>query len=161
MMSGSQNIFLISFRDQKKILPYAYNTFDLMINRLTRVDMLDLADIIIKLPLQKVMLIEGKHYLFAHSMTSDPSGQESKEYYLKRNHDYESFLLEGVEGYISRCGHTPTGNILWNKEKNLYMDEYQKSIWHNPKENVYLLDCGCGLPGGRLACICLETGERF
>jgi uncharacterized coiled-coil DUF342 family protein len=28
------------------------------------------------------------------------------------------------------CGHTPTGNILW-KDKNLYMDEYQKLLDQN------------------------------
>ena len=40
-------------------------------------------------------------------------------------------------------------------------DDYQSSVWVNGKENVLLLDCGCGLAGGRLAAICLETGERF
>lgn len=93
-------------------------------------------------------------------MTSYPSISESNEYYLMGNYDYDAFLFDGIDGYISMCGHTPTGNVLW-KDENLYLDEYQKSIWHNQKENVYLLDCGYGLPGGRLACICLETGERF
>lgn len=153
--------FSKSERKQKKMLPYAYNTFDLMVNRLTRVDMLDLADTIMKLPLQKDMVIDNKHYLFAHAMTSYPFEPESKEYYLMGNYDYDSFLFDGIEGYISMCGHTPTGNILWNKERNLYMDEYQKSIWHNPKENVYLLDCGSGFGTGRLACLCIETGERY
>lgn len=27
--------------------------------------------------------------------------------------------------------------------------------------SVSMMDCGCGLPNGRLAGICLETGERF
>lgn len=146
---------------QKKMLPYTYNTFDLMISRLTRVDMLNLADIIMKLPVQKDMVIDDKRYLLAHAMTSYPLVPESSEYYLMGNYDYDSFLLDGIEGYISMCGHTPTGNILWNKEQNLYMDEYQKSIWHNQKENVYLLDCGCGFGTGRLACMCIETGERY
>ena len=152
--------FSKSERKQKKMLPYAYNTFDLMVNRFTRVDMLDLADTIMKLPLQKVMEINNKCYLFAHAMTSYPLVPESSEYYLMGNYDYDSFLFDGVEGYISMCGHMPTCNIIW-KDKNLYMDEYQKSIWHNPKENVYLLDCGCGFATGRLACMCIETGERY
>lgn len=42
-----------------------------------------------------------------------------------------------------------------------YLDEERHSIWRNNKENVYLLDCGCGFAGGKLACICLETGECF
>lgn len=98
---------------------------------------------------------------FTRAMTSYPAVLESNEYYLMGNCEYDSFLLDGIEGYISMCGHIPTGNILWNKERNLYMDEYQKSIWHNPKENVYLLDCVCGFGTGRLACMCIETGERY
>ena len=152
--------FSKSERKQKKMLPYSYNTFDLMVNRLARVDMLDLADIIMKLPVQKDMVIDDKRYLFAHAMTSYPSISESSEYYLMGNYDYDAFLLDGIDGYISMCGHTPTGNVLW-KDRNLYMDECQKSIWHNPKENVYLLDCGCGFGTGRLACLCIETGERY
>ena len=152
--------FSKSERKKKKMCPYSYNSFDLMRHRLTEVDMLDIADIIMKLPVQKDMVIDDKHYLFAHAMTSYPSISESNEYYLMGNYDYDAFLFDGIDGYISMCGHTPTGNVLW-KDENLYLDEYQKSIWHNQKENVYLLDCGCGLPGGRLACICLETGERF
>lgn len=153
--------FSKSERKQKKMSPYAYNTFELMAHQLTGVDMLDLADIIMKLPVQKDMVIDNKRYLFAHAMTSYPTVPEASEYYLMGNYDYDSFLLDGIEGYISMCGHTPTGNILWHKERNLYMDEYQKSIWHNPKENVYLFDCGCGFGTGRLACMCIETGERY
>lgn len=35
------------------------------------------------------------------------------------------------------------------------------SVWQNEVGNLCMMDCGCGLSGGRLACICLETGERF
>ena len=45
--------------------------------------------------------------------------------------------------------------------KGRYLDEESNSIWLNEQENVYIMDCGCGLPNGRLAGICLETGERF
>ncbi len=152
-------IISLNQKESKKMLPYSYNTFDLIVNRLTRVDMLDLADIIMKLPVQKDMVIDNKRYLFAHAMTSYPSIPESSEYYLMGNYDYDSFLLDGIEGYISMCGHTPTGNILW-KDKNLYLDEYQNSIWHNPKENVYLFDCGCGFSAGRLACMCIDIDVR-
>lgn len=36
-----------------------------------------------------------------------------------------------------------------------------KELKLNEKGNVYLLDCGSGFKGGRLACMCLETGQRF
>lgn len=45
--------------------------------------------------------------------------------------------------------------------KGRYLDEESSSIWLNEQENWYILDCGCGLPNGRLASICLENGERF
>lgn len=45
--------------------------------------------------------------------------------------------------------------------KGRYLDEESSSIWLNEQENVYILDCGCGLPNGRLASIFLENGERF
>ena len=45
--------------------------------------------------------------------------------------------------------------------KGRYLDEESSSIWLNEQENWYILDCGYGLPNGRLASICLENGERF
>ncbi len=36
-----------------------------------------------------------------------------------------------------------------------------RSVWRNEKGNVYMMDCGCGFADGRLACLCLESGERF
>ena len=47
------------------------------------------------------------------------------------------------------------------RRKNLYLDEAKESIWCNERKNVYLLDCGCGFSTGKLACLCIETGERY
>ena len=47
---------------------YWYNSFELMKDRLTPVDMLNLADLILELPLQVEREIDGKQYLFAHAM---------------------------------------------------------------------------------------------
>ena len=77
-----------------------------------------------------------------------------------RFYDIDSFFFEGIDGYISMCGHTPTDSIVWKKDRR-YLDEPGNSIWCNDRHNVYLLDCGCGFAGGRLACLCLETKERF
>lgn len=43
--------------------------------------------------------------------------------------------------------------------KNIFLCRNESDI--NDKENVYLMDSGCGFTGGKLACICLESGERF
>ena len=146
-------------RKRKRLIPYSYNSFELMKDRLTPVDMLNLADLILELPLQVEKEIDGKSYLFAHAMTFHPSIKEKSEYYFMGNHEYDSFLFDGVEGYISMCGHTPTGNLPFRND--LYLDTAKSSIWCNERKNVYLLDCGCGFCTGKLACFCIETGERF
>lgn len=148
-----------SERKKKKMIPYRYNSFELMKNRLTPVDMLDIADLILNLPLQVEKKIDGKNYLFAHAMTFHPDIKEKEEYYLMGNNNLDAFLLNGIDGYVSMCGHTSTDTVMWGKD--LYLDRPQKSIWRNNKGNVYLLDCGCGFGSGKLAGICIETGERF
>ena len=147
-------------RKRKKMLAYAYNSFDLLKQRMTEVDMLNLAEMIQKLPLQKEFEVEGKTFLCAHAMTSNPLVCQPNDYYMMGNYGMDAFFLGGIDGYISLCGHTPTCNLLWGN-KGKYLDEYMKTIWANEKKNMYLLDCGSGFAGGRLACMCLETGDRF
>lgn len=92
-------------------------------------------------------------------MTFHPDIKEKEEYCLMGNNNLDVFLLNGIDGYVSMCGHTSTDTVMWGKD--LYLDRPQKSIWRNNKGNVYLLDCGCGFGSGKLAGICIETGERF
>jgi predicted phosphodiesterase len=155
-----EKYFSVPERKRERMTAYGYNSFDLIKQRMTEVDMLNLADIIHGLPLQRCLSIDGKEYLFAHAMTSYPSLMEPNDYYMMGNWELDSFFLEGIEGYISVCGHTPTYNIVWKKDGR-YLGEYGNSIWVNEKENVFLLDCGCGFGSGKLACMCLETGECF
>lgn len=152
--------FSLSERKRKNMISYFYNSFNLMKQRMTETDMLNLADLIYDLPLQEMIDIDGKKFLLAHAMTSYPSIKEPDIYYMMGDWELETFFLSGIESYISLCGHTTTDSILW-KKGGRYLDEYMHSIWVNEKENVYLMDCGCGFAGGKLACICLENGERF
>ena len=147
-------------RKRCKLAPYHYNSFDLMKNRLSEVDMLDIAYLITKLPTQKYYEIEGKKYLFAHAMTSYPDIQ-SLDYFLMGTAELNSFFLDGIDGFISFVGHTPSANVIWKKGQGKFLDEDKKSIWTNKNENVYLMDCGCGFSAGKLACMCIETSERF
>ena len=147
-------------KQQKKMYPFMYNSFELMNARLTEMDMLYLANRIYTFPLQKELELDEKKYLFAHAMTSLPEVSQNRDYYLMGTYDFDVFLGDGMEGFISICGHTVTESVL-EHQKGMYLDEYKTSIWRNEKGNVYLLDCGCGFTGGRLACMCLETGERF
>ncbi len=148
-------------KHRKKMPAYHYNSFELMRQRLTEVDMLDIADLILGLPLQKELEIDGIKYLFAHAMTAHPNVHKSRDYYLMGNQIKYTFYVDGIEGYISMCGHTPTDNMTLKDRNHKYLDGDKNSIWKNEKGNVYLLDCGSGFASGRLACMCIETGERF
>lgn len=146
---------------RSSLRPYRYNSFDLMKDRLAEVDMLNLADLIMRLPLQVDIEIGSAKYLLAHAMTFDPSmGKQDDKIYLEGLGDMQAYWEHGVRGYASLVGHHDSGYQNGN-HLGRYLDEELNSIWLNKQRNVYMMDCGCGLPGGRLACICLETGERF
>lgn len=113
------------------------------------------------MPVQKDIEINGKRYLFAHAMTSHPGIPQSLSYYLMGTYELDAFFLEGIEGFISFVGHTPTSNVMWKHGQGKYLDEDKQSIWTNNDGNVFLMDCGCGFGSGKLACMCIETGERF
>lgn len=143
------------------LVPYHYNSFDLMKNRLTEVDLLDITDLIKKLPLQVEIEVGSKKYLLAHAMTFDPGGKNKpEELYMEGQVDIDGYLRDGVPGYVSIVGHMDT-SYMSSDHFGRYPDGKGGSIWINEKDNVIMLDCGCGLPGGKLACICLDTGERF
>lgn len=148
-----------SERKRKKIRDYEYNTFSLIKNRLTEVDLSNLADWLKSKPLQIPVTVNGENFLLAHAQTSSLEKILSDDYYLMGEVDF-SFLKQGIEGYVSICGHNPTGLIrLW------FGDDYrpkQMEIWSNNKKNVYMIDCGCGLSGDcRLACLRLEDRREI
>lgn len=133
-------------RKREKMEPYPYNSFQILADRLTSVDMQNLAEMILSWPLQKNIEVEGERYLLAHAMTSAPEIQEASHYYLMGQDLDEEYLKKGIDGYISVCGHR---NIDSNH------------IWKNDIGNVYMCDCGCGFKNGKLGCLCLETKEEF
>ena len=90
--------------------------------------------------------MNNEKYLLAHAMTSKPECTENKYYYLMGNEMNPEYFCNGVEGYISICGHRNTVN---------------HKIWKNEKGNLIMCDCGCGFIDGKLGCLCLETKEEF
>lgn len=80
--------------------------------------------------------------------------------YLEGIAEMQKYWQYGIKGYVSLIGHHDSG-YQYNNPYGSYLDDKLNSIWVNEPENVYMVDCGCGLPNGRLACICLETRERF
>ena len=146
---------------RSSLQPYRYNSFDLMKDRFTEVDMLNLADQIMALPLQIEINIGAVKYLLAHAMTFDPMyGEQEETMYLEGIAEMQKYWQYGIKGYVSLIGHRDSG-YQYNNPYGSYLDDKLNSIWVNEPENVYMVDCGCGLPNGRLACICLETRERF
>lgn len=131
---------------RRKIPPYPYNTFRIFTRRLTPVDIQNLADVIASWPLQITVEVDHKKYLLAHAMTSAPGIEKPLTYYLMGSELNQSYLKNGIDDYISICGHRTNAD---------------HSIWKNEKENVYMIDCGCGFKSGRLGCLCLETEEEF
>ena len=131
-------------RRRKKLLPYKYNSFELLRERLTQRDMLDLAEWMLNLPLQIEARIGEAKYLIAHARTAPPDEPHPQEFYLSSPLD-EEYLTNGAGGYVSVIGHRVTLN---------------HSIWINQKRNVIRTDCGCGYCEGRLGCLCLETSEE-
>lgn len=151
----------LSEKKRGRLRSYRYNSFDLMSKRLTEADMLNIADQIMKLPLQVKMEIDDVKYLFAHAMTHNPeAGVMEADAYLEGTDSEQKYLVKGVDGYVSLVGHHDSSYQSGNP-KGHYLDKEPSSVWINETGNLYMMDCGCGLPSGRLACMCLETGERF
>lgn len=126
--------------------PYPYNSFQMLRERLTEVDLKQMAERILSWPVQLEIEVDGQPYLLAHACTAEPGKWKLDQYHLMGDLWYKVFLHEGVSGYISICGHRNTED---------------GRIWKNKKGNVYLCDCGCGFEHGRLGCLCLETKETF
>ncbi|MBQ3558078.1 MAG: hypothetical protein IJA07_01030 [Agathobacter sp.] len=71
--------------------PYPYNTFELLKERLTPVDIQNMAEWILKLPLQIETAVGDTKYLLAHAMTVKPGTER-----------FQNFLINGTEGYIGK-----------------------------------------------------------
>ena len=119
---------------------YRYNSFEILRKGLKEEDMLKLADMILSWPLQEEICVSGTNYLLAHARTSSPQIKENDDYYLTGGLGVDEFFMDGIEGYVSVVGHTRTDKV-----------------WRNQKQNVIMLDTGCGFKDGRLSCLCLEN----
>lgn len=133
-------------KDRALLQPYPYNSFQMLRERLTEVDLKQMAERILSWPVQLEIEVDGQPYLLAHACTAESGKWKLDQYHLMGDLWYKVFLHEGVSGYISICGHLNTED---------------GRIWKNKKGNVYLCDCGCGFEHGRLGCLCLETKETF
>lgn len=92
-------------KKRNKIEPYTYNSFDLLNERLTQVDMKELAERILEWPTQEMVELDGKKYLLAHAMTSAPGTLRTEDYFLMGSSLNIFYRIYGIADYISICGH--------------------------------------------------------
>lgn len=99
------------------------------------------------------LAINGNHYLLVHAGLGNYAPEKEIEAYSLKElvwdrADYETRYFDDV--YVV-TGHTPTQEIEGNpKPGYIYRANHHIAI-----------DCGACFPGGRLAAICLNTGEEF
>lgn len=99
------------------------------------------------------LTVNGKDYLLVHAGLGNYSpDKEIEDYSLKEliwdRADYKTKYFDDT--YVV-TGHTPTQYIEGNPRPGYIYRE----------NNHIAMDCGCCVPGGRLAAICLDTGEAF
>lgn len=97
--------------------------------------------------------VNGKDYLLVHGGLGNYwPGKEIDEYSLKELvWDRAEYDIPYFEDVYVMTGHTPTQEIIGNPRPGYI---YQKN-------NHIAMDCGCNRPDGRLAVLCLDTGEEF
>ena len=113
----------------------------------------DVIDFIKDFLLYEELTVGGKNYLLVHGGLGNYSPEkEIEDYSIEElvwyRADYETQYFDDV--YVV-TGHTPTQGIEGNPRPGYI---YRAN-------NHIAIDCGCYLPGGRLAAICLDTGEEF
>lgn len=99
------------------------------------------------------LTVNGEDYILVHAGLGNFSPEKAMEDYSLYELLWErpDYGMQYFEDKYLVTGHTPT-----------------KNIWGNPapgfvyKKNHHIaIDCGAHIQGGRLAAICLDTGEEF
>ncbi len=113
----------------------------------------DVLDFLHELPLYEELTVGGQDYLLVHSGLGNYSPDRALEDY-----SLDELLWQPVDcsiryfdDIITISGHTPTQLIEGNKKPGYI---YRAN-------NHIAIDCGACFEGGRLAALCLDTGEEF
>ncbi len=104
-----------------------------------------------KLPLNRELVVNSRKYLLIHGSPASTYTPNDREYPNETMYAvwkrFDPFTPNDFSDTII-CGHTPT---------IFFQNTMPMEVLFN--ENVICMDCGCAFPDGRLACLCLETGE--
>lgn len=108
---------------------------------------------IMEFSMYEELAVDGQMYLLVHAGLGDYSPEKQIEDYSLKNlvWDRADYDMQYFKDTIVITGHTPTQLI----EGNPNPGRIYKHLNH------IAIDCGCGMPDGRLAAICIETGEEF
>lgn len=120
--------------------------------RLTPDERADLMDYMSDFSLYETVDAGERTFVLVHAGLHNFSPARSLRSYqadelLFERHDYGRRYFDDLSVYIV-TGHTPTTALTGKAE-----------IYH--ANNNILIDCGAAFPGGRLACLCLDTMEEF
>ena len=113
----------------------------------------EVVDFIKDMSIYEELTVGGQDYLLVHAGLGDfEPGKDIEEYSL---HDliwkHADYSCKYFDDKIVITGHTPTQFIKDNPKPGF--------IYRN--NNHLAIDCGAYLEDGRLAAVCLETGEEF
>ncbi len=113
----------------------------------------EVLNFIMEFSIYEELAVNGQKYLLVHAGLGDYSPEKQMEDYSLKNlvWDRADYDTQYFEETIVITGHTPTQFIEGNPNPG--------RIYRHL--NHIAIDCGCGMPEGRLAAICLETGKEF
>ena len=113
----------------------------------------EVLNFIMEFSMYEELTVNGQKYLLVHAGLGDYSPEKKIEDYSLKNlvWDRANYGIQYFEDTIVITGHTPTQFIEGNPDPG--------RIYKNL--NHIAIDCGCGMPKGRLAVICLENGEEY
>jgi serine/threonine protein phosphatase 1 len=99
------------------------------------------------------LTVDGTNYLLVHAGLGHYSPGKALEEYSLNDLIWErvDYNIQYFDDKFVVTGHTPTQGIEGNSKPG-YIYRANKHI---------AIDCGSFIPGGRLAALCLETGEEF
>ena len=113
----------------------------------------DVIDYIKEFLIYEEVSVNGKDYLLVHAGLGNYSPEKDIEDYLL--HDLiwmrADYNVQYYDDMYVITGHTPTQTIEGNPNPGY--------IYRN--NNHIAIDCGAHYPGGRLAALCLDTGEEY
>ncbi|WP_330687824.1 metallophosphoesterase [uncultured Acetatifactor sp.] len=99
------------------------------------------------------LTVNGRDYLLVHAGLGNYCPEKDIEDYSLRDLMWEraDYGIRYFDDIYVVTGHTPTQEIPGNPRPGYIFRRH----------NHIAIDCGCHRPGGRLAAICLDTGEEF